>query len=55
MPKQVSRVKELVYGRVDREISLQDMAGAAGLSSGYLVTSIKCSEGRQDWQLTSSF
>lgn len=34
-PTQLSRVKHLVYGRIDREISLQEMAGAAGLSTNY--------------------
>jgi AraC family transcriptional regulator len=45
MPKQLSRVKSLVYGRVDREISLQDMAGAAGLSSGYFNQMFRRSTG----------
>ena len=34
-PGQLSRVKQLVYGRIDKEVSLQEMAGAAGLSTSY--------------------
>jgi AraC family transcriptional regulator len=34
-PAQLSRVKQLIYGSIDREISLREMAGAAGLSTGY--------------------
>jgi AraC family transcriptional regulator len=34
-PIQLSRVKELVYGRIDREVSLLEMASAAGLSINY--------------------
>ncbi len=34
-PAQLSRVKHLVYGRIDQEISLQDLAHAAGLSTSY--------------------
>jgi AraC family transcriptional regulator len=34
-PIQLSRVKEVVYGRIDQEISLKQMAEAAGLSTNY--------------------
>jgi AraC family transcriptional regulator len=34
-PNQLSRVKQVVYGCIDQEISLKDMASAAGLSTNY--------------------
>jgi AraC family transcriptional regulator len=44
--KQLSRVKELVYGRIDREVSLQEMASAAGLSSNYFNQMFRKSTGQ---------
>ena len=44
-PIQLSRVKQLVYGRIDQEISLQEMAGAAGLSSSYFNQMFRRSTG----------
>jgi len=43
--KQLSRVKQLVYGRIDGEVSLQEMAGAAGLSSSYFNQMFRRSTG----------
>jgi AraC family transcriptional regulator len=43
---QLSRVKELVYGRIDQEISLQEMAGAAGLSTSYFNQMFRRSTGQ---------
>ncbi len=43
---QLSRVKHLVYGRIDQEISLQQMAGAAGLSSSYFNQMFRKSTGQ---------
>jgi AraC family transcriptional regulator len=45
-PTQLSRVKHLVYGRIDREISLQQMAGAAGLSTSYFNQMFRRSTGQ---------
>jgi AraC family transcriptional regulator len=44
-PTQLSRVKQLVYGRMDREVSLQEMAGAARLSSSYFNQMFRRSTG----------
>jgi AraC family transcriptional regulator len=44
-PTQLSRVKQLVYGRIDREVSLQEMARAAGLSSSYFNQMFRRSTG----------
>jgi AraC family transcriptional regulator len=44
-PMQLSRVKELVYGRIDQEVSLQEMAGAAGLSTSYFNQMFRRSTG----------
>ena len=44
-PTQLSRVKELVYGRVDQEISLREMASAAGLSTNYFNQMFRRSTG----------
>ena len=45
-PTQLSRVKQLVYARMDHEISLQDMANAAGLSTGYFNQMFRRSTGQ---------
>ena len=45
-PTQLSRVKHLVYGRIDQEISLQQMAGAAGLSTSYFNQMFRRSTGQ---------
>jgi AraC family transcriptional regulator len=45
-PTQLSRVKHLVYGRIDQEISLQQMASAAGLSSSYFNQMFRRSTGQ---------
>ena len=45
-PLQLSRVKHLVYGRIDQEISLQQMASAAGLSSSYFNQMFRRSTGQ---------
>ncbi len=45
-PKQLSRVKHLVYGRIDQEVSLQEMAGAAGLSPSYFNQMFRRSTGQ---------
>jgi AraC family transcriptional regulator len=45
-PTQLSRVKHLVYGRIDREVSLQEMAGAAGLSTNYFNQMFRRSTGQ---------
>jgi AraC family transcriptional regulator len=49
-PIQLSRVKQLVYGRIDREISLQEMAGAAGLSMNYFNQMFRRSAGQSAHQ-----
>jgi AraC family transcriptional regulator len=45
-PAQLSRVKQLVYGRMDRDVSLQEMASAAGLSTNYFNQMFKRSTGQ---------
>jgi AraC family transcriptional regulator len=45
-PTQLSRVKHLVYGRIDQEISLQEMARAAGLSVSYFNQMFRRSTGQ---------
>ena len=45
-PAQLSRVKELVYSRVDQELSLGEMAGAAGLSTNYFNQMFRRSTGQ---------
>lgn len=45
-PLQLSRVKQLVYGQIDQEISLQEMAGAAGLSTSYFNQMFRRSTGQ---------
>ena len=45
-PTQLSRVKQLVYGRMDQEISLDEMAGAAGLSTSYFNQMFRRSTGQ---------
>ena len=45
-PKQLSRVKHLVHGRIDQEVSLQEMASAAGLSTGYFNQMFRKSTGQ---------
>jgi AraC family transcriptional regulator len=45
-PKQLSRVKQLIYGQIDREVSLQEMASAAGLSSSYFNQMFRRSTGQ---------
>jgi AraC family transcriptional regulator len=45
-PTQLSRVKHLVYGRIDQEVSLQEMAGAAGLSASYFNQMFRRSTGQ---------
>lgn len=44
-PTQLSRVKQLVYGRIGQEISLQEMASAAGLSASYFNQMFRRSTG----------
>lgn len=44
-PRQLSRVKQLVYARIDQEVCLHDMAGAAGLSSSYFNQMFRRSTG----------
>jgi AraC family transcriptional regulator len=43
---QLSRVKQLIYGRIDRDVSLQEMANAAGLSSSYFNQMFRRSTGQ---------
>ncbi len=45
-PMQLSRVKQVVYGQIDSEISLQDMAAAAGLSTNYFNQMFRKSTGQ---------
>ena len=45
-PTQLSRVKQLVYGRIDQELSLQQMANAAGLSTSYFNQMFRKSTGQ---------
>jgi AraC family transcriptional regulator len=45
-PTQLSRVKELIYGRIDREVSLQEMANTAGLSTSYFNQMFRKSTGQ---------
>jgi len=45
-PIQLSRVKHLVYGRLDQEISLQEMAAEAGLSTSYFNQMFRRSTGQ---------
>ncbi len=45
-PKQLSRVKQTVYGQIDQEISLQQMASAAGLSTNYFNQMFRRSTGQ---------
>ncbi|ADW68382.1 helix-turn-helix transcriptional regulator [Granulicella tundricola] len=45
-PTQLARVKHLVYGRIDQEISLQEMATAAGLSASYFNQMFRRSTGQ---------
>jgi AraC family transcriptional regulator len=45
-PTQLSRVKQLVYARIDQEISLQEMASAAGLSTSYFNQMFRRSTGQ---------
>jgi AraC family transcriptional regulator len=45
-PTQLSRVKHLVYGRIDKEVSLQEMANAAGLSINYFNQMFRRSTGQ---------
>ena len=42
---QLSRVKHVVYGRMDQQITLSDMAAAAGLSTGYFNQMFRRSTG----------
>ena len=44
-PTQLSRVKQLVYERIDQEVSLQEMAGAARLSTSYFNQMFRRSTG----------
>ena len=44
-PTQLSRVKQLVYGQIDQEISLQQMASAAGMSTSYFNQMFRRSTG----------
>ena len=43
---QLARVKQLVHGRMDQEVSLQEMANAAGLSTGYFNQMFRKSTGQ---------
>jgi AraC family transcriptional regulator len=45
-PTQLSRVKQLIYGRMDKEVSLQEMASAAGLSTNYFNQMFRRSTGQ---------
>ena len=45
-PTQLSRVKQLVYARIDREVSLHEMATAAGLSTSYFNQMFRKSTGQ---------
>ena len=45
-PLQLSRVKQVVYGGIDRELSLQEMADAAGLSTNYFNQMFRKSTGQ---------
>ena len=45
-PAQLSRVKQFVYSRMDQDISLQEMAGVAGLSSNYFNQMFRKSTGQ---------
>jgi AraC family transcriptional regulator len=45
-PAQLSRVKHLIYGRIDEEVSLQEMASAAGLSTNYFNQMFRRSTGQ---------
>ena len=49
-PVQLSRVKHLVYGRLDAEVSLQDMDSAAGLSTNYFAQMFRQTTGRAAYQ-----
>jgi AraC family transcriptional regulator len=45
-PTQLSRVKQVVYGRMQQEISLKQMADAAGLSTNYFNQMFRRSTGQ---------
>ena len=45
-PTQLARVKHLVYGKIDQEVSLQQMAKAAGLSTNYFNQMFRKSTGQ---------
>ena len=53
-PSQLSKVKELIHGRIDREISLQEMATAAGLSTSYFNQMFRKTTGQSAHQFVLS-
>ena len=50
LPTQLSRVKEFIYARIDREISLHQLAKIAGLSSSYFTQMFRRSTGQAPHQ-----
>ena len=50
LPTQLSRVKEFIYARIDREISLAQLASVAGLSSSHFTQMFRRSTGHAPHQ-----